>query len=225
MNRIGKKLYKKIADLNFKLMRFVEMHKSELIIGIHMISREKDPARFKKELWDLWQRRFFRIFAGKAIGVVERTKSGYWHIHLLVVFSKPYSESYIVKDIAEKGRRLWRECHLTKTGLNLIKKNQFTVDFPYLDCSRRIRYMTKIKSKKRGELFSFRTKPSNVGGSFCVSHGIRGLKYWNRSELPSQKFMPTKLRNEIESYLISGEKPLWSEDAHSVRYQTKEHVV
>jgi hypothetical protein len=193
--------YRKLSDLNFRLKAFAKVHEDEQIYLFDLNSREKNLVRFKKRIWRPWRRRFFHRFKGKAIGAIECQRNGNWHIHLLVVLEGDYAASYVLKDIAEVGRRLWRECNLRANRLGLRKRGVFRVELPEDGTAlKRIHYISKAR-KYEGREKSFIAKPFGQSGSFGVSHGVKGRGYWSENDLPSNKHSDAVLQRNYLAYL------------------------
>ena len=183
--------------MNFKLLRFKETHRQEQLFVFTLNSREKNRNIFKRTIWDKWRKRFFRRFEGKGIGAMEVKGEGGWHIHLLVVFTKDYAESYVLKDIGDFARNVWMECNRKANGPNLKTKGACLVELPGDGSGyRAIRYISKLLDKR-----SFATKGFEHRGSFTVTHGLKGNAYWHKEELPKQFHSPAVLLRNLREYL------------------------
>lgn len=186
---------KKIADLDFKFRAFEKHTKEKQIYLFSINSRCYESFIFKRKMWLQWEKRFFKKFPAICFGVIEKTKRGLCHLHLWVVFEKAYSNSYIKTDIEKFGRKLWENIHLQVTKLKLIRKNQFKIE-PLQSLEKSRNYLCKC-ARFKSKQSPFFTKPIQFYGSFAVSHGIKGLKLWNKSDLPSYRLSPKTLEKRI----------------------------
>lgn len=187
--------YRKLANINYKFKIFEKLFFDRRIYLFNAFSRTYDLNVFKRNLWIPWQKRFFRRFPAQCLGVVEKTSTGLWHMHIWVAFDAEYKDSYILKDIASAGRKLWRDNHLAVTKLNLIKKNQFTVEL--LKSPENCRNYLSKSTRFKPDRTYYLAKPYGQLGSFCISHGLKGKRYWVRTDLPSYRFCPKILKTSL----------------------------